>query len=98
MLQFSPVAWQSLARDRLRSCGASWLTPNCLAYSFTMCQTTGSVTALPQQVPARQTHRNNLPSEIPAALTQTSIVAFTHSGIGTVRMWPPLPMRSTIAQ
>jgi hypothetical protein len=24
--------------------------------------------------------------------------AFTHSGMGTVRMWPPLPIRSTTAQ
>ena len=28
----------------------------------------------------------------------TSMVALTHSGTGTVRMWPPLPTRSTMAQ
>ena len=63
-----------------------------------MCQTTRSVTAAPQCLPARQTHRNTLPAEIPAAATQRSMVAFTHSGTGTVRMWPPLPTRSTMAQ
>ena len=49
-------------------------------------------------LPARQTHRNNLPADIPAAATHRSIVALTHSGTGTVRMWPPLPTRSTMAQ
>src|SRR5664280_13321 len=47
---------------------------------------------------ARQTHRNNRPAEIPAAATHRSTAALTQPGIGTVRMCPPLPTRSTIAQ
>jgi hypothetical protein len=66
-------------------------------YCFTACQTTRSVTPSPQCFPARQTHRNSLPGEIPAAAAQTSMVLLTHSGTGTVRMWAPLPTRTTMA-
>ena len=69
-----------------------------LSVLFQTCQTTRSVTPSPQCLPARQTHRNNLPAQIPAAATQRSMVFLTHSGTGTVRMWPPLPTRSTMAQ
>jgi hypothetical protein len=39
-----------------------------------------------------------LPCVISATARQSSIVRFTHSGIGTVRMRPPFPTRSTMAQ
>ena len=35
---------------------------------------------------------------IPAALIQASIPAFTQSGTGMVRMWPPLPTRLAMTQ
>lgn len=38
------------------------------------------------------------PVEMPAEETHRSIAVFTHSGTGTVRIWPPFRMRSTIAQ
>jgi len=72
--------------------------PTFFAYSFTTCQTTRSVTPSPQCLPARQTHRNNLPAERAAAATHVSTDALTQSGTGTVRMCPPLPTRSTMAQ
>ena len=53
---------------------------------------------LPQTVPFRQTHRNILPCKIPATISQSSMVCLTQSGIGTVRMWPAFPIKSTIAQ
>ena len=56
------------------------------------------VTPSPQFLPARQTHRKDLPAEIPAAAVHRSIVALTQSGTGSVRMCPPLPTRSTMAQ
>jgi hypothetical protein len=77
---------------------ATLVSPSFLACSFTTCQTTRSVTPPPQCLPARQTHRNSLPAEIPAAATQSSMVLLTHSGTDTARMWPPLPTRSTMAQ
>lgn len=52
----------------------------------------------PQVLPARQTHRNTRPSLIPAETSHESIVLFTQSGTGTVRMCRPLPTKSTIAQ
>ena len=52
----------------------------------------------PQHFPARQTHRNSLPARRSAARIHRSTVVLTHSGIGTVRMCPPLPTRSTMAQ
>ena len=37
-------------------------------------------------------------SVIAAAAVQASTAAFTHAGIGTVRMWPALPTRSAMTQ
>src|SRR5262249_7354361 len=93
-----PESWQNRAHDLLRSCGASLETPSLPAYSFTTCQTTFSVIFVPQTTPVRQTQRKILPCVISATASQSSIVRFTHSGIGTVRMWPPFPTRSTMAQ
>ena len=91
-----PASWQSRAHD-LRSCGASFDTPIFAAYSFTTCQTTFSVIPSPQTVPARQTRPNSLPFVAPASFSQSSIVRFTQSGTGTVRM-RPFPTRSMMAQ
>ena len=52
----------------------------------------------PQVFPALQTQRKILPLTIPAAESQSSMVCFTQSGTGTVRIWPPFPIKSTIAQ
>jgi hypothetical protein len=43
--------------------------------------------------PAKQLSRS-----IPAAASQLSSSVLTQSGTGTVRTWPPLPTRSTMAQ
>ena len=48
--------------------------PSRLAYSFTTCQTTFSVTSVPQTVPFRQTHLKSFPCLISAALNQWSRV------------------------
>ena len=79
-------------------CGATALNPRSPAYCFTTCQTRRSVTPSPQHLPARQTQRNSLPAFSSAAVTQSSTVVLTQHGTGTVRMCPPLPTRSTIAQ
>jgi hypothetical protein len=68
------------------------------AYDLTTCQTTRSVTPSPQHFPALQTQRNIFPDRRSAAWIHSSKVALTHSGTGTVRMCPPLPTRSTMAQ
>ena len=89
------TTWHTNDSDRAVLLGQ---VPSFLAYCFTTCQTNRSVTPSPQCLPARQTHRKSLPAEIAAAASHSSIVVFTQSGTGTVRMWPPLPTRSTIAQ
>src|SRR6266851_6637794 len=87
-----------IEHDLLRSCGASLEIPSLSAYSLTTCQTTFSVISVPQTVPLRQTHRKILPWASCAIASQSSMVCFTQSGMGTVRMCPPFPTRSTIAQ
>ena len=74
------------------------MRPSLEAYCYTTCQTRRSVTPLPQCLPARQTHRKTLPAVRPATVLQPLMVAFTQSGTGTVRIYPPFPTRSTIAQ
>jgi hypothetical protein len=54
--------------------------------------------SVPQIRPALLIERRSGTVLIPAAVIQTSIPAFTHSGIGMVRMWPPLPTRSAMTQ
>ena len=93
-----PAAWHNFAHERLRSWGATVGKPSSPAYSFITCQTRRSVTPSPQHLSARQTHRNSLPVCSSAAATQSSMVVLTQHGNGTVRMCPPLPTRSTIAQ
>ncbi len=50
---------------------------------------------VPQTKPLRQTHLKIRPCAISASLSQWSIVCFTQSAIGTVRMGPPFPTKST---
>jgi hypothetical protein len=59
-------------------------TPNSSlsAYYFTTSQTSRPVTPSPRHLPARQTHRNNLPLLSLAACAQASTVVFTRSGSG----------------
>src|SRR5438552_15649344 len=49
-------------------------------------------------VPDLHTHLNNLPLVMFAPWNQSSKNRFTHSGTGTVRMCPPFPIKSTMAQ
>ena len=65
---------------------------------LTTYQTTFWEIALPQTFPVRLTLRKIFPSPIPAATVHSSSARFAHSGIGTVRMCPPLPIKSTMAQ
>jgi hypothetical protein len=67
-------------------------------HCLTTCQTTFSLIPSPQAVPVLQTHRNTLRHATPDARVHSSITPFTQSETGTVRMCPPLPTRSTIAQ
>jgi hypothetical protein len=94
LLQFS----SGRMAQRLRSCGAGPVKPSLAAYCFTTCQTNRSVTPPPQRFPARQAHRKTVPPDKLAAAVQRSSVPFTQSGTGTVRMCPPFPTRSTMAQ
>ncbi len=55
-----------------------------------------SVTPPPQHLPARQTQRNNLPADMPAATTHRSTAALTQSGTGTVLICPPFPTRQSL--
>ena len=93
-----PDAWQSRAQVRRRSCGANCATPMLLADSFTMCQTAFTVIPSPHALPTLLTRRNSFPRSIAAAASQSSSSVRTQSGTGTVRTWPPLPTRSTMAQ
>jgi hypothetical protein len=60
------------------------------AVFLTTCQTVFSEMLSPQSLPVRQTHRNNGPLSIPAAVNHASSVSFTQFGTGTVRMCLPL--------
>jgi hypothetical protein len=71
------------------------LQPRFFAAAFTTYQTTFWEIALPQTFPVRLTLRKIFPSLIPAATVHSSSARFAHSGIGTVRMCPPLPIKST---
>jgi hypothetical protein len=53
---------------------------------------------MPHTLPVRATARKIAPSVTPAPAIHRSSAALAHCGMGTVRMWPPLPIRSTIAQ
>ena len=53
---------------------------------------------LPQILPALLIERRSVPVVIPAAVIQASIPAFSQSGTGMVRMWPPLPIMSAMTQ
>jgi len=65
---------------------------------FTTYHTTFCEIPRPHTFPIRATARKILPSVTLAAHVHWSRAALTHAGIGTVRMWPPLPTRSTTAQ
>jgi len=73
-------------------------TPMLFADSFTMCQTAFTVMPSLHALPALLTLRNSLPRSIAAAASQSSSSVLTQTGTGTVRMWPALPTRSTMAQ
>ena len=47
---------------------------------------------------AQNKHLGTLVRAAEAAGTEAGKWLFTHSGIGTVRMWPPFPFRSAITQ
>ena len=72
--------------------------PALAAEFFTTCQITFSVMLLPQTEPFLLRQRKTRPSVIDAAVNQPSIAALTQSGTGTVRMWPALSTKSTMAQ
>jgi|SRR6516165_4030769 len=76
----------------------SWQHQRSSPLLLTMCQTAFSVIPSPHVVPALLTLRNRLPRSIAAAANQSSSSFLTQSGTGTVRIWPPLPTKSTMAQ
>src|SRR6516162_1944963 len=61
-------------------------------------QTTFCEMPRPHTFPNLATARKILPSLTPAARVHWSSAALTQFGMDTVRMWPPLPIRSTTAQ
>ncbi len=65
---------------------------------LTTYQTTFREMPLPHTFPILATARKIVPSLTLAARVHWSIAALTQLGMGTVRIWPPLPIRSTTAQ
>jgi hypothetical protein len=65
---------------------------------LTTYQTTFCEMPRPHTFPSLATARKIFPSVTLAARVHWSRAAFTQFGMGTVRMWPPLPIRSTTAQ
>jgi len=65
---------------------------------LTTYQTTFCDNPLPHTFPFLATLRKILSSVTLAAPVHWSSAALTQLGMGTVRMWPPLPIRSTTAQ
>ena len=80
------------------SLGASLSISTVAAHSFTTHQTTFSLIPVPQTDPRLLTQRKTRPLVIPAAAVQASTDDLTQFGTGTVRICPPLPIRSTMAQ
>ena len=72
--------------------------PRLAAASRTTCHSTFAVIPFPQTRPALLIERKITPSVMPLASFHTSIAAFTHAGIGTVRMCPAFPIKSAITQ
>jgi len=90
-----PFEWHSFAQVLRRSCGAMCSSPARWQHLRTTYQTTFcSEIPDPQTLPLLATARNTLPFVMPAAEIQSSSDCFAQWGIGTVRMWPPLPIRA----
>jgi len=70
--------------------------PALLAALRTTSHSTFAVIPLPQTRPVLLIDRKIAPSVMPLASFHSSIAAFTHAGIGTVRMCPAFPIRSAI--
>jgi hypothetical protein len=86
------------ASPALRSWGARAGISQSFAFCFTIPQMTLGLKPVPQTLPALLIERRRVPAVIPEAAVQASIPAFTQSGTGMVRMWPPLPTRSAMTQ
>src|SRR5271157_1182839 len=54
--------------------------------------------AVAPHLPSSDDRSENPARVMPASAIHSSSPALTQAGIGTVRIWPPLPIRSTIAQ
>jgi len=63
-----------------------------------LCQTAFTVIPPPHVLPTLLTLRKSFPRSMPAAASHTSNSLLTQSGTGTGRTWPPLPIKSTMAQ
>src|SRR6516162_9825890 len=70
---------------------------NAVRSFFAMCHTAFSVIPSPHILPALLTRRNSLPRLTAAAASHSLSALLTQSGTGTVRTWPPLPTKSTMA-
>ena len=89
------TAWRTSVASRS---GAICSNPARLQQPSTTYQTTFADSPLPHTLPRLLTARNILPFVTSAAEVQRSRACFAHCGIGTVRMCPPLPVKSTMAQ
>ena len=98
LIEFAAGEVTSLAQLRLRSCGASFSMEAREAASRTISHSTFGVIPVPHTRPVLLMDRNSAPSARPAAFFHSSIAAFTHAGIGPVRICPALPSRSAITQ
>jgi hypothetical protein len=72
--------------------------PNHSFSAFTIAQITLGVKPSPEILPALLMDRSNGPAFMPAPKLQLSTDCFTHAGTGTVRIWPPFPLKSAITQ
>src|SRR6185312_13966031 len=78
--------------------GASLSIPAASAALLTISQSTFGVMLWPQIRPDLLIALKRQPSLIPLASVQRSSASFAQSGIGTVRMCPAFPWRSTMTQ
>jgi hypothetical protein len=91
LLKFPAGSMADLAQVRRQSCRDNLGMPATTARRFTTCQITFSVMPPPHTEPCLLTQRNTRPPVTCADITHTSTAAFTQSGAGTVRIWPPCP-------
>jgi len=98
------VKWYGLLLHDSQYLSAAWLSIKVAAMSATGAMVLGTVAGLvlarfgPFRGRALLSSMTTAPLVMPATDVHASIAALTHTGTGTVRTWPPFPIRSAITQ